>query len=201
MLLVAVVVFADADGDEAMESGHVHTVLRYETSGADQLAKLECYVAASSVGRGFAQFAYVAIVALAWLSAVLFYVKQGDRNLAYLLSAGFAAILTATLPWLYRLYQAAFWRSVLTVELLRGIVGPTTLTVSDDGIEECGTVTIVRAAWRDVLRLDRNPARTLVVIAPLIAIAIPASAFPNESARADFERMVTARLRVEPMDG
>ncbi len=179
----------------------MNTTLRYETNGADQLAKLECYVAASSVGRGFAQFAYVAIVGLAWLSAVLFYVKQGDRNRAYLLSAGFAAILTATLPWLYRWYQAAFWRSVLTVELLRGVVGPTTLTVSAEGIEECGTVTTVRAAWRDVLRVDRSPARMLVVVAPLIAIAIPASAFPNESARQDFERTITTRLLAEPVDG
>ncbi|MGK2963833.1 MAG: hypothetical protein ACSLFK_17055 [Gemmatimonadaceae bacterium] len=171
----------------------MNTTFQYETTCADQLAKLERYAAASSIGRRFAQFAYFAIVGLAWLSAALFYVRQGDRNNAYLLSGGFAAVLTATLPWLYRRYQAEFWKSVLTVESLRGVIGPTTLTVSDEGIEERGPVTTVRAAWRDVLRLDRSAARSFVVIAPLISIAIPATAFPSESARAEFERMVNSR--------
>jgi len=175
----------------------VNTTLRYETTGADQLAKLERYASESSVGRRFTQLAYVAIVGLAWLSAVLFYVKQGDQNRAYLFSGGLAAVLTATLPWLYRRYQAAFWQSVLTVESLRGVVGPTTLTASDEGMEECGPMMTVRAAWRDVLRLDRTMARTFVVIAPLIAIAIPATAFPSESARMEFERMVNSRLETE----
>lgn len=168
--------------------------LQYETTSADQLAKLERYVAASSVGRIFTQFAYFAIVGLAWLSAVLFYLKQGDRNSMYLLSGGFAAVLTAALPRLYRRYQTEFWKSVLTVESLRGVVGATTLTVSDEGIEERGPVITVRSAWRDIVRLDRNTARSFIVIAPLITIAIPATAFPSEIARVEFERMVNSRV-------
>ncbi len=174
----------------------MNTTLQYETDRADQLAKLERYVAGSSVGRTFTKFAYVAIIGLAWLSAVLFYVKQGDRNYAYLLSGGFALVLTATLPWLYRRYQVQFWESVLTAESLRGVIGPTTLTVSDEGIEERGPVTTVRAAWRDIVRLDRTAGRSFVVIAPLISIAIPATAFPSESARVEFERMVSSRCEV-----
>lgn len=180
-------------GSTSTGRGPVNVKMQYVTARADQLAKLERYVAGSSVGHAFTKCAYVAIIGLAWLSAILFYVKQGDRNYAYVLSGGFAAVLTATLPWLYRRYQAEFWESVLTVESLRGVIGPTTLTVSDEGIEERGPVTTVRAAWRDTLRLDRSAARSFVVIAPLISIAIPATAFASESARLEFERMVTAR--------
>ena len=171
----------------------MNQTLQYETSRADQVAKLERYVAGSSVGHTFTKFACIAIVGLAWLSAVLFYVKQGDRNSAYLLYGGFAAALTATLPWMYRWYQAEFWKSVLTVESLRGVIGPTTLTVSAQGIEEHGPVTTVRAAWGDILRLDRSVARSFIVIAPLISIAVPATAFPSEAARVEFEQMVNSR--------
>ncbi len=171
----------------------MNTNLRYATARADQLAKLERYVSESSVGRTFTTMAYATIVALAWFSAVLFYVKQGDRNYLYLLSGSFAALLTVTLPWMYRRYQASFWESVLTAESLRGVIGPTTLTVDEDGIEERGPVTTVRAAWRDGLRLDRSAARSFVVIAPLISIAIPATAFTSENARVEFEQMVQTR--------
>ncbi len=171
----------------------MNTTLRYETTGADQLAKLDRYVAGSTVGRSFTRFAYFAIVGLAWFSAVLFYVKQGDRNLTYLFSGGFAAVLTVALPWLYGRYQAAFWQSVLTADALRGVIGPTTLIVSDQGIEELGPVTTVRAEWRRVLRVDSSPERTFVVIAPLIAIAVPASAFSGAGDRFAFERMVDER--------
>jgi hypothetical protein len=172
------------------------TVLRYETTAADQLAKLERFTAESIVARRFVWFAYVAISGLAWLSAVLFYVKQGDRSRGYLVYGAFAAVLTVSLPWLYGWYQGTFWRSVLTVESLRGVIGPTTLTVGEDFVEEAGPVTTARAEWRDVLRVDRGPARTFIFLAPLIAIAIPVSAFPNEAARLQFEQMILARFEV-----
>lgn len=171
----------------------METSVQYLTTRADQLAKLERFVAASVVGRAFTRFAYATIVGLAWLSAVLFYVKQGDQNSLYLVSGGFAALLTLTLPWLYRRYQAEFFESVLSVESLRGVIGPTTLTISESGIEETGPVITVRARWSNRLRLDRSTARTFVVIAPLIAIVIPAAAFSSEAARAEFERAVESR--------
>jgi len=170
------------------------TTLHYETTAADQLAKLERFVAASSVGRNFMWFAYLTIVGLAWSSAVLFYVKQGAQHRGYLVYGAFAALLTVSLPTLYRWYQASFWRSVLSDEALRGVVGATTLTVSAEGIEESGPVTTVRAAWRDVLRIDRGSARTFIVVAPLIAIAIPASAFLDATSRAQFEEQLAARV-------
>jgi len=170
------------------------TTLQYETTPADHLAKLERLVSESIVGRRFTWFAYLAIVGLAWTSAVLFYFKQGDLNRGYMVSGAFAALLTISLPSLYRWYQASFWRSVLSDESLRGIVGPTTLAVTAQGIEESGPVTIVRAAWRDIRRIDHGSARTFIVIAPLIAIAIPARAFPDDASRAQFERQLTAHV-------
>jgi hypothetical protein len=73
-------------------------------------------------------------VGLAWLSAVSFDVKQGDRDYPYRALGGFAALRTLTLPWLYQRYQAGCWESVLTAESLRGVIGPTMLTLSDAGM-------------------------------------------------------------------
>jgi hypothetical protein len=124
----------------------------------------------------------------------LFYVKQGDRSQGYLAYGAFAAVLTVFLPWLYRWYQGSFWQSVLTVESLRGVIGPTTLTVGNEFVEEAGPVTTARAEWRNIVRIDRDPARTFIFLAPLIAIAIPVSAFPNEASRLQFEQMILERF-------
>jgi hypothetical protein len=168
------------------------TTLHYEITSADQLAKLERFVSESKVGRSFAWFAYVVIVGLAWSSAVLFYVKQGDQHRGYLVYGAFAAFLTLALPSLYRWYQASFWRSVLSDESLRGLVGPTTLTLSAEGIEEARSVTTVRATWTDVVRIDRDRARTFIVLAPLIAIVIPVHAFLDDASRTQFEQQLAA---------
>ncbi|MBC7898114.1 MAG: YcxB family protein [Cytophagaceae bacterium] len=142
-------------------------------------------------------FAYVAIVVLAWSSAVLFYVKQGHQNRGYLVSGAFAALLTVLLPSLYRWYQGSFWRSVLSAETLRGIVGPTTLAFSTEGVQESGPVTTVRVAWRDIQRIERVGARTFIVIAPLIAIVIPASAFGDDASRVQFEQQLAVHVGAE----
>jgi len=164
------------------------TILKYDYTAVDHLAKLQRFIAASRVGRRFAWFAYTAIGGLAWLSAALFYVKQREHNRMYLASAAFAALLTAALPSLYRWYQDSFWHSVLTAETLRGVVGPTTLTLTDEGLKEAGPVLATRVAWSDVIGIERSRTRTFVVLAPLLAMVIPVAAFEDEAARARFEK-------------
>lgn len=112
------------------------TKIEYDITLADHVAKLERFVQGSSVGRNFTWFASFAIVGLAWVSAILFYVKQGDQNYRYLLSGSFALILTLTLPMLYRWYQNSFWASVFTPAAVRGIVGRKVLTIHDEILEE-----------------------------------------------------------------
>jgi hypothetical protein len=168
--------------------------LKYETSAADQFAKLERYAAGSPVARRFLWFAYFAIIGLAWLSAVLFYVKQGDRNLGYLAYGAVAAVLTVALPRLYGWYQGSFWRSVLTGDALVGLIGPTTLTVDEVGIEEVGPVMSVRRAWRDVLHVEQDADRTLIFMTPLIAVAVPHGAHPDGTAREAFLRHIGERM-------
>jgi hypothetical protein len=132
---------------------------------------------------------------LAWLSAVLFYVKQGDRNLGYVAYGAFAVGLTVGLPWLYRWYQRSFWISVLSADSLHGLIGPIVLTVDDEGIEEVGPVVTARSAWRDVLRVDRDSERTLIFLAPLIAVVIPHRAFGDAAAREEFDELVDRCLK------
>lgn len=148
----------------------------------------------SVVGRRFAGFAYLAICGLAWLSAVLFYVKQGDRSPAYLGYGAFAGLLTLTLPRAYGWYQGSFWRSVLTTETLRGCIGPTTLRCGADGLEEIGPIASARGAWRDVMKVERDAERIFVYLAPLIVVVVPAAAFADDAAFTGFERDLTARV-------
>lgn len=171
------------------------TQFQYETSAADQTAKLVRYAGESIVARRFVWFAYFSICGLSWLSAVLFYVKQGHQSLGYLAYGAFAAILTLALPRLYRWYQDSFWASVLTAASLQGIIGLTTLTLSEDMIEEVAPMTTTRAAWRDVLRIEHNQGRTFVFLAPLIAVVVPDGAFPDEAARAGFEQDIQQRIQ------
>jgi hypothetical protein len=171
--------------------------LRYEMTAADQLAKLERYAADSVVSRRFLWSAYFAICGLAWLSATLFYVKQGDRNSGYVVYAAAAAAITVCLPRMYRWYQKSFWASVLTAESLRGLIGPVVLTADEDVVEEAGPVATVRGAWRDVVRVDRDAERTLIFLAPLIAIAVPRGACADDAGE-EFDRLVrrcTERIR------
>ncbi len=169
--------------------------LEYVTTPADQIAKLDRFASGSLVSRRFLIFAYFAICALAWFSAILFYVKQGDRNFGYLGYAAFAAVLTISLPWLYRRYQRSFFKSILTEETLCGLVGPTTLTLDEHHIEEVGPILTAKVAWADVLRIEQTPDRTLIFLAPLIAIVIPSSAFPDTAAREEFERTLNDRFQ------
>ncbi len=86
------------------------TRIEYEISTDDLIAKIDRLVGTSSVGRHFTWFAYAAIISLTWLSAVLFYIKQGQQNHAYIASGLFALMLTLSLPSLYRWYQKSCGR-------------------------------------------------------------------------------------------
>jgi len=168
--------------------------IEYELTAADHVAKLERFIQGSSVGRGFTWFAYFAIVGLAWLSAILFFVKQGSQNYGYLFSGAAALFLTVSLPSLYRWYQNAFWSSVLTPAAAKGLVGRKTLEMSDDHVEEAGEVLTVRARWRDIQRVDKDPQRIFLVLAPLLAIVIPNHAFDTDDARDLFVRGCEVRI-------
>lgn len=168
--------------------------LEYVTTPADQIAKLDRFTSGSLVSRRFLIFAYFAICALAWFSAILFYVKQGDRNFGYLGYAAFAAVLTISLPWLYRRYQRSFFKSILTEATLRGLVGPTTLTIDEHHIEEVGPILTAKVAWTDMLRIEQTPERALIFLAPLIAIVIPSSAFSDATTRVQFEQTLNEQF-------
>jgi len=170
------------------------TKIEYDITFADHVAKLERFVQGSSVGRNFTWFAYFAIVGLAWLSAILFYVKQGDQNYLYLMSGSFALVLTLTLPMLYRWYQNSFWASIFTPLSVRGIVGRKVLTIHDDILEEVGDVLTVRAKWRDIKGVDHDSMRTWVIVAPLIAFVIPNSAFGNAKSHEAFLNECSTRI-------
>lgn len=171
--------------------------LEYEVTVADHIAKLESFVHGSAVGRNFTWFAYFAIVGLSWLSAILFYLKQGHQNYGYIFSGVVALALTISLPALYRWYQNAFWLSVLNPTSVQGYVGRKILEVNDDDIEETGEILTIRAHWRHVQRIDEDPQRISLVLAPLISFVIPLRAFENAAARDSFVAECKARLAVQ----
>jgi len=170
------------------------TKIEYDITLADHVAKLERFVQSSSVGRNFTWFAYLAIVGLAWLSAILFYVKQGDQNYLYLMSGSFALILTLTLPMLYRWYQNSFWASIFTPVAICGIVGHKVLTIHDHILEEVGEILTVRVKWRDIKHVDHDSERTWVIVAPLLAFVIPNNAFQDANARKEFMNECNSRI-------
>lgn len=170
------------------------TCLEYEVTVDDHLAKIERFVQDSPVGRNFTWFAYFAIVTLAWVSAVLFYVKQGHQNYGYIISGAFALFLTLTLPTLYRWYQSSFWKSVFTPTAVEGLVGRKVLKLHDDFFEEVGEKLTVRANWCDVKQIESDPLRTWLILAPFIAIVIPNSAFQSVAELDNFVRESRERI-------
>jgi|GEM_PF-875550 len=181
------------------------THLEYEITADDYIAKLERFIGKSPVGRNFTWFAYFAIISLAWLSAVLFYIKQGHQNYGYVVSGLFALLLTLLLPSLYRWYQKIFWASVFTQAAIQGLVGRKALALSDEFIEESGDIHTIRAHWRDVQNIECDAQRTWLVLAPLIMIVIPNSTFDSSIARQSFqrdcERSIAAHSRVTEQGG
>ncbi len=168
--------------------------LEYDLTVDDHLAKLDRFLADSRVGRNFTWFAYLAIVALAWTSAILFYIKQGHQNYGYIFSGAFAVVLTLALPALYRWYQNSFWASVFTPPAVKGLVGRKVLVIHDDFIEEIGERLTVRANWSDVQRIEHDPKRIWLILAPLISIVIPNGAFPNPFAQESFLNECKSRI-------
>lgn len=173
------------------------TRLEYEVTVDDHLAKIESFARDSPVARNFTWFAYFAIVGLAWMSAVLFYVKQGHQNYGYIISGAFALVLTLTLPTLYRWYQSSFWASVFTPTAVQGIVGRKVLKIHDDFFEEVGEKLTLRANWRDVQKIESDPLRTWLILAPLIAIVIPNATFQSVTEQVSFLRESKDRIAAQ----
>lgn len=69
-----------------------------------------------------------------------------------------------------------------------------TVTLTDEGLEEAGPVFVGRVGWTDVVGIERSRTRTFVVLAPLLAIVIPATASEDEVARARFEQKIEERI-------
>ncbi len=97
--------------------------IEYEITIKDYLAKLDKFTSASPVGRYFTWLSYFTICGLAWLSAILFYIKQGMYHNGSILVSVFALLLTFFLPFLYKWYQQKFWHSVFNSTAVQGIVG------------------------------------------------------------------------------
>jgi len=169
-------------------------IYRYVTTRTDHVVKLQLYAGRSSVARWFPTFAYVAIVALSWVSAWLFYVRQGEKNNLYIASAMLALLLTLSLPWLYRRYQDSFLSSLLTDDNLRGLVGPIELTINDQAIVEVGPLSTARARWLEVDRVAEEANHIAIWLAPLIVILIPHRAFETGEARHQFLGFIRSRL-------
>lgn len=168
--------------------------LRYVTTRADHVAKLQLYAGRSAVARWFPPLAYVTIVGLSWLSAWLFFIRQGDQNWLYLASGLLALLITVVLPWLYRRYQDSFFASMLADDNLRGLVGPIELTVDDDRIEEVGALSTLRARWADVDSVSDEAGHLVILVAPLVAILVPHRAFETDEDRREFAELNRSRV-------
>lgn len=166
----------------------------YVTTRSDQVNKLQRYASKSAAARWFPTFAYLSILALSWLSAVLFYVRQGETNYLYVLSGLLALFLTLGLPALYRRYQESFLGSVLTDDNLRGLVGPKELIVSDNHVEEIGSHIVVRAKWCDIVGIEEDAGRISIILAPLIVIVVPAHAFVRDQERVVFLELIRSKF-------
>ncbi len=170
--------------------------LRYVTTRADHVAELQLYASRTSAARWFPPSTYAVIVGLSWFSAWLFYVRQGDKNQAYLASALLALSLTVSLPWLYRRYQDNFFKSLLTDDNLRGLVGPVELTIDNDRIEEKNALSTVKARWAAIGSVEDSDDHVIIRVAPLLAILIPHRAFESHEARHEFLAFIRARLAI-----
>ena len=168
--------------------------LSYEITAAGQIAKLERYVARAPHARWFPPAAYLVICGLAWFTAFRFYTEQPDHPWRSYAAVALAGTLMLALPPLYRWYQNSFFASVLTNDALRGIIGPRTLTLTPEQVEESGAMTSVRCAWRDVIGVERHASRTFILLAPMLAIAVPASAFPDKDSRRQFDETIERHL-------
>jgi hypothetical protein len=167
--------------------------LHYTITVDDQLARLARYVSNAPHMAWMPRAAYAVIVLMSWLSAWLFYVRQGHASRGYLAYGALAALLTLTLPMLYRRYQDSFFRSVLTAEALRGAIGPATLTVHADRVEQRTGLTAVGGRWSDVTGIEVGAHHTFIMFAPMLAALIPAAAFPDAEARSVFESTLFAQ--------
>lgn len=156
--------------------------VEYNLTVDDHIAKLDRFIRHSSVSKGFTWAAYFTIVGLAWLSTILFYVKQGQQNYVYMVAGGFALALTITLPSLYRWYQNSFWASVFTPQSVLGIVGKKVLILHDEYVEEQGEKSSLRLNWRDMQAIESDASRTWLIFAPFIVVVIPGSAFESSTA-------------------
>lgn len=170
--------------------------LAYVTTRSDQVDKLQRYASKSPVARWFPTFAYLLIITLSWLSAFLFYARQGEKNDLYVLSGLLALLLTIGLPSLYRRYQESFLGSVLTDDNLRGLVGPKELIVSEDQVEEVGSHSVLRARWCDVVGIEEDAGRIAIILAPMIEIIVPTHAFATDQERLAFVELIRAKFAV-----
>ena len=155
--------------------------LRFTATAKDYIALFDRYAAGSAVAQRFVRMAFVMIPALAWLSAILFYVKQHTFNNHYIFYGIFALFLSVSLPTLYKAYQNAFWGSILTPQSLRGLVGSTLVQVNETHIRKETPHLTFHAAWSDVEAVEQTREGIFVFIAPLVAILIPRHTFASES--------------------
>lgn len=168
--------------------------ITYLLTAEDQRAKLERYVGRSPHARWFPVLAYLVICALLWSTAGRFYIEQPEHPERWMIMGSVSTILMICLPRLYRWYQASFFAQVLNDQSLHGLAGFKTLTLSGDGIEERGEILSTSAPWSGVLGIEQTTRHIFIVLAPLIAIAVPATAFASTAERDGFVEVVQQHI-------
>ncbi len=106
-----------------------------------------------------------------------------------------------TLPALYRWYQTSFFKSVLSAEKLRGLIGPTDLLVDEEGIAEVGPMLTFRAAWNEFTGVSSDDKRLIIFAAPLMAVVVPYTAFADMEKARSFEVLIRARIATAARQG
>lgn len=172
-----------------------HMELQYETTAEDYLFLFGQYAKSSAVAERFIRFTFVVIPCLAWLSTGLFYFKQHHQNNYWIFYAIFASFLTVCIPKLYSLYQDSFWKSVLTPQMLKGLIGQTKVILTEDGIQEVTDKTIHHARWEEIERVEVVNDYILIFLAPLLAIIVPPGAFVDTAGRSSFEEKLRGYQR------
>jgi len=167
--------------------------LHYVTTADDQIAKLERFADMSWIARAFSISTYLLICGLAWFATYRFYLISRNDDHRFIAAGAVALVLTLTLPALYRWYQSSFFKSVLSDEKLRGLIGPTNLLVDDEGIAEIGPMLTLRFAWNEITEVTSDDKRLIILAAPLIAVVVPYSAFGDRDDASSFEDLVKAR--------
>lgn len=168
--------------------------LCYTTTAADYRALLEYQIEKSILGRRFSRFAWIAIASLAWLSVLLPYWKMGELGWGFACRAVLAVIITLGFPVFYRRYNDGVLAGIVNDASVRGLAGATVLQIANGYVEQRTRLTTTRMEWAEVLGLESRERHEFILMTPLLAIAVPASAFSSVAQRREFQALILERI-------